>query len=178
VPVASVIARTLGFVVDLIMVKKIGHPRYKEYAIGAVSLEDSFVLYHPEVSEMYVQEEIEYIRRQLRAKYQSLMGDHPPVSPKDKTVILVDDGIATGHTMRAAIRMLRKQRPEMIVLAAPVASAAAIRELSKEADAIQCPLIPPSFKAVGQFYKRFTQMSDEEVKELVDELSKEGLIAQ
>ena|SRR5438067_6701358 len=177
VTIAFVIAEKLGFEMDLILTKKIGHPLHQEYAIGAVSLEDSFVLPHPDVPDSYIKSEIERIQRKLEEMYQKFMDSKKAASLDNKILIVVDDGIATGNTLRATINMLKKHNPRKIVIAVPVASKTAIQLLSKEIDEIVCPLIPESFRAVGQFYENFTQVSDEEVKKLLDILRKEHLVS-
>ncbi|HWJ26079.1 MAG TPA: phosphoribosyltransferase family protein, partial [Flavisolibacter sp.] len=148
VPIAFVIAEDAGFEVDLILTKKIGHPFHPEYAIGAVSLEDSFVIPHPNVSQEYIQSEKERIRKKLDRMYHKFMGQKKPSNHQNRTLIVVDDGIATGNTLLATVNMLRKHQPREIIIAVPVASSSAIDRLSVEVDEIFCPLVPQHFRAV------------------------------
>ena len=163
VPVAYAVAQELNMPVDIVLTKKIGHPANNEYAIGAASLTDYFVLPHTGVSEGYIQNEVKKVRERLQEMYKKFMGGSGPESITGKTVIVIDDGIATGNTLLATVGILRKDHPEKIVVAAPVASASAVLKLSKEADEVVVALIPDEFYGVGQFYEDFQQVSDEEV---------------
>ncbi len=163
VPIAYYVAVQLGFPLDLLLTKKIGHPGNSEYAIGAVSLTDRYVVQHEGVSQEYIEEETERIRKKLKEMYTKFMGDKDPEPIRNKTVIIIDDGIATGNTLLSTISMLRKGAPAKIVIAVPVASRNAIGKLSGMVDEIVCPLVPETFYGVGGFYKNFDQVSDEEV---------------
>jgi len=163
VPIAYYVAVQLGFALDLLLTKKIGHPTNREYAIGAVSLQDRYVVHHQGVSQEYINQETEKIRNKLKEMYVKFMDDKEPADITEKTVIIVDDGIATGNTLLSTIRMLRKHNPTKIVIAIPVASKHAIDRLKDLVNEIVCPLIPNSFYGVGTFYKNFDQVSDEEV---------------
>jgi putative phosphoribosyl transferase len=176
VPIAYVIAGKLGFPVDIVLTKKIGHPLHKEYAIGAVSLTDSYIIPHAEVSKDYIEKETKHIHVRLRKMYSKFMGDEEPENIKGKTAIIVDDGIATGNTLMATVRMLKKSYPDKIIIATPVASNKAIEKLSKEVDEIVCPLVPEIFFGVGGFYEHFDQMTDEEVMFYLDKLRTEKII--
>jgi predicted phosphoribosyltransferase len=157
------VARRLGLPVDLLLSKKIGHPRNKEYAIGAANLTDHFVIEHNEISPHYIQMEIQQIRSKLTEMYKHYMGDTSPINLEGKTVIVVDDGIATGNTILGTVNLLRKQRPMKIVVAAPVASRSAVDKLLKEVDEVAIVDIPEYFTGVGAFYDNFEQVEDEEV---------------
>lgn len=170
VPVAYAVALQLGLPVEIILTKKIGHPTNKEYAIGAASLTDHFVIPHDNVSEAYIQEELKNIRTRLAEMQTRFMGDKEPENLSGKTVIIIDDGIATGNTMLGTIRLLRKKNPGKIVIAVPVASENAVNKLSKEADDVVAVYIPHSFSGVGAFYEDFEQVSDIEVKFYLDKL--------
>jgi putative phosphoribosyl transferase len=170
VPVAYAVAKELGLPLDLILTKKIGHPVNREYAIGAVSLTDAFVVPHPGVSQFYIDREIKTIRERLKEMYRKFMGDNEPEPLAGKTVILIDDGIATGNTLLGTINMLRKSKPSKIVIAVPVASASAVQKLSKVADELVVVEIPEEFYGVGAFYENFEQVSDEEVIYYLDKL--------
>jgi putative phosphoribosyl transferase len=163
VPVAYEVAKEMGWPLDIMLTKKLGHPKQKEYAIGAVGLEDSIIVPHTDVSEEYIIKESKRVRERLKHMRQIFMGNQPAVQVRGKTVILIDDGIATGHTVLAAVQILRKQHPAKIVVAVPVASARAIESLSEEADEMVVVQVPEVFYGVGQFYQDFTQVSDEEV---------------
>jgi predicted phosphoribosyltransferase len=172
VPVAYAVAKELGLPLDLILTKKIGHPVNREYAIGAVSLTDSFVVPHGGVSQTYIDREIKTIRERLKEMYRKFMGDKEPESYVGKTVIVIDDGIATGNTLLGTINMLRKSKPAKIVIAVPVASDSAVQLLSEVADELVVVLIPEEFYGVGAFYENFEQVTDEEVIYYLDKLSR------
>ena len=163
VPVAYVVARELGFPLELVLTKKIGHPMNKEYAIGAASLYDYFIIPDEKVSEEYVQNELSLIRTRLKEMYRKFMGEKEPEPLEGKTVIVVDDGVATGNTLLGTVSLLRKSRPARIVVAVPVASWQAVEKLSKEVDEVIAVLVPDEFYGVGAFYEDFQEVSDEEV---------------
>jgi predicted phosphoribosyltransferase len=165
VPMGCIIARELHLPVDLLMTKKIGHPLNKEYAIGAVTLTDSFIIPHEDVSAGYIERETKRLRQNLQQMYAEYMGNQAPIPLAGKTVILVDDGIATGNTLMVTVKSLRKSGPEKIVIAVPVAPRLAIEKLSRAVDEIICLYTPEYFVGVGGFYENFGQVSDEEVKE-------------
>jgi len=177
VPVAFVVAKELGLPLELILTKKIGHPMNKEYAIGAVSLTDEFIIPHPEASQEYIDNEIDHIRKKLQDMYKKFMGFKEPESLEGRIVIVIDDGIATGNTLLGTINVLRKSKPAKIVIAVPVASQSSVQKLSKEVDEVVAVLIPDVFYGVGAFYENFQQVGDEEVVYYLDklrELSKTG----
>jgi predicted phosphoribosyltransferase len=163
VPVASVIARELSLPMELVLTKKIGHPNNNEYAIGAASLTDYFVIPHENIPEKYVEDELKKIRVRLHEMQQLFMGNKPPVNVKGKIIILVDDGVATGNTLLGTVRVLKKNSPKKIIIAVPVASENAVKKLSAEVDEIVTCLIPKEFYGVGAFYENFEQLEDEEV---------------
>ncbi|MHC2991445.1 phosphoribosyltransferase [Pontibacter sp. HJ8] len=169
VPVAAPIARRLGMPLEVTVSKKIGHPANPEYAIGAVSLEAVAVDERINVPQEYIKAEVERIQESLRKKHRLFMGNRQPVNLKDRVVIIVDDGIATGKTLLSTINLVKKQQPSKIVVAVPVAPYAAIEQFSAIVDEVVCLLVPPYFQAVGQFYQEFTQVSDEEVIGLLQE---------
>jgi len=173
VPVAYAVAKELGLPLDLVLTKKIGHPMNREYAIGAVSLTDSFVIPHRGVSQFYIDREIKTIRERLKEMYRKFMGDKEPESLAGKIIIVIDDGIATGNTLMGTINMLRKDRPSKIVIAVPVASESAVQKLSEVADELVVVSIPEEFYGVGAFYENFEQVSDEEVIYYLDKWRRE-----
>lgn len=170
VPVAYAVARELNFPIEVVLTKKIGHPMNKEYAIGAASLTDYFVIPHDDVSDSYIEEELKRVRIRLKEMYKRFMGDREPENLEGKTVIVVDDGIATGNTLLGTVNVLQKSKPGKIVVAAPVASASAVQKLAKEVDEVVVVMIPKVFYGVGAFYEDFEQVSDEEVMDYLDKL--------
>ena len=172
VPVGAVIAEHLHVPLDIFLVRKLGFPGHEEFAIGAIASGGVRVL-NPSALEMggvspkeidaiAAREEIELERREIEYRGER---SHPKL--EGKTVILVDDGVATGSTMRAAVSALHQQKPAKIIVAVPVASADACELLSREADEVLCAAIPEPFHAVGLWYHDFSQTTDEEVKELL-----------
>lgn len=171
VPVAYAVAKYLGFPVDILLTKKIGHPLNKEYAIGAASLSDFFVVPHEGVTMEYIEQELKNVRERLKEMQRLYLGDRPPVALEGKTVIVIDDGIATGNTILGTIRVLRNSHPAKIIIAVPVASRQAVEKLSKEADEVIALLIPHEFHGVGAFYEDFEQVSDDEVRDYLHEVA-------
>lgn len=163
VPVAYQVSRELNLPMEVVLTKKIGHPMNKEYAIGAASLSGYFVIPHEDVSEEYIADEVSKIKNRLKAMYKSFMGDKAPADITGKTVMVIDDGIATGNTLLGTVNVLKKSKPGKIVIAVPVASKSAIDKLYKEVDEVVAVLIPEIFYGVGAFYDDFEQVSDEEV---------------
>jgi predicted phosphoribosyltransferase len=170
VPVAYAVARELNLPLEIILTKKIGHPSNKEYAIGAASLTDYFVIPHPGITDQYIQEELKEIRARLRQMQERYSHDYMPADIKDKIVILIDDGIATGNTILATIKVLNKGNPAKIIVATPVASQSAVDKLVSEVDEVVVVLIPKEFYGVGAFYQDFDQVSDQEVQNYLENL--------
>jgi putative phosphoribosyl transferase len=171
VPVAYAVAKELGLPVEVVLTKKIGHPMNKEYAIGAASLTDYFIIPHENVSPEYIEQELRRIRVKLKEMHKKFMGDREPETLENKTVIVIDDGIATGNTILGTVNVLRKSKPAKIVIAVPVASGSAVQKLSKEVDEVIAVIIPEEFYGVGSFYEDFEQVSDEEVMFYLDKLN-------
>jgi putative phosphoribosyl transferase len=174
VPIGYYLARFLGFKLDLLMTKKLGHPLNGEFAIGAVGLEDSIIEETENVPPEYIKEKTAEIHEQLKKRYKDFMGEKAPLDLKGKVVIVVDDGIATGRTILATIKMLRSKDPQKLVVAVPVASTEAAERISKEVDDFVCLYTPVPFFGVGRFYKDFSQTTDEEVINLLKELNEKG----
>ncbi|MGZ8543641.1 MAG: phosphoribosyltransferase [Flavisolibacter sp.] len=170
VPVAYEVAKELNMPLELILVKKLGHPSNPEYAIGAVGLNDSYIVPHADVTDFYITSQIQKVRTKLQEMKKKFMGDKDPEELKGKTVIVIDDGVATGNTLLATIRILRKSKPAKIVVAVPVASKSAVQLLSNEVDELIAVLIPETFYGVGRFYDDFKQVEDEEVIYLLNKL--------
>lgn len=176
VPVGFTIAKKLKLPLEIILSKKIGHPFNSEYAIGSVTLHNIILNENiKDVSKEYIQKERLEILNKLKEKYKIFMGEKKQTDLKNKTVIIVDDGIATGNTILAAIEDIKQNKPKEIIVAAPVAPKSVASKLSKLVDDFICLELPIEFMAVGQFYKNFSQVNDEDVIELI-KLSKENKI--
>jgi predicted phosphoribosyltransferase len=172
VPVGGEVARALGALLDVFLVRKLGVPGYEELAMGAVATGEVRVLNDEIVRGLGISEhEIDAIvareMQELARRERLYRGDRLPPDVADRTVILVDDGLATGATMRAAIQALRQQKPARIVVAVPTASPDTCEALKVEADDVICAMTPEPFFAVGHWYEDFTQTTDDEVCELL-----------
>ncbi len=180
VPVAYEVAQALQLPLNICVVRKLGVPDNRELAMGAITAGGVRVLNDAVIRELSISEQsLEQITSaelkevQRRDQLYRMSGDvsssqqfsGPTIL--DRTLILVDDGLATGATMRAAIEVLRSQRPKDIVVAVPVAPRLAYEELQNEVDEVVCVTIPSSFRAIGQWYEDFTQTKDEEVRNLL-----------
>jgi putative phosphoribosyl transferase len=163
VPMGYHIAQELGFPLDIVLIKKIGHPSNPEFAIGAVSSHGSVVTNYPGVPKAYIEQETIRIKELLEDRYKQYVGNRQPVELQDKTVIIVDDGIATGNTMQATINLIKESKPKQIIVAVPVAPPEVLARLTPEVDEMICLEAPDYFAAVSQFYEYFPQVSDEEV---------------
>jgi len=174
VPIGYYLARRLDFPLDLLMTKKLGHPNDEEYAIGAVGLEDSIIDEADDLPEDYIEQGIARIRQQLAQRYKEFMGEKKPVDIQGKIVIVVDDGVATGRTILATLKMLRNKQPGKLVVAVPVASREAAERIRREVDDFICLYAPSPFFGVGRFYRDFSQVEDKEVMMLLKELNAKG----
>jgi predicted phosphoribosyltransferase len=163
VPVAFAIASELGLSLEIVLAKKIGHPLNPEYAIGAASLTDHFITSHEDVPDEYVELELQRIRARLGEMETKFMGERKRVDVKGKTVIIVDDGAATGNTLLSTARLMRKNEPSKIIVAVPVASRQAVKKLATAADEVLALYVPGNFLGVGAYYEVFDQLDDEEV---------------
>lgn len=170
VPVGYVVARELGLPLELVLSKKIGHPYSPEYAIGSVSLHGVVVDENVvDVSSEYIRNEVERLKNILKEKFNLYMGNRKPIDLHNKIVIVVDDGIATGHTIKATIEAIRRSWPKKIVIAVPVAPPSTVIRLSELVDEFICLYTPDDFQAVGRFYKDFSPVEDEVVIRLMKE---------
>ncbi len=173
------IAHELHVPMDIIVPRKIGAPQNPELAIGAVTEDGTIILdqqliEYLRVSESYIREETQ--RQQLEIKRRLTFYRKNITFPnlKDRNVIIVDDGIATGATIQAALSSIRKKNPKSVVIAVPVAPPSTINALKRQADHVVCLFTPTSFSAIGQFYRDFAQTSDDEVIKLL-KLNREEL---
>ena len=170
VPVAYEVAKELNLPLEVVLVKKLGHPLNKEYAIGAVSLSESFVVPHDDVTQQYIVRETERVRARLQEMKQKFLGNKEQEDIRGKIVILIDDGIATGNTLIATLRLLHKLHPAKIVVAVPVIAKSAAERLVEEVDELIALLVPEVFSGVGAFYIDFKQVTDEEVMSCLQSL--------
>ncbi|MBU3741620.1 MAG: phosphoribosyltransferase [Candidatus Kapabacteria bacterium] len=168
VVIGSVIAQQKHCPLGVVLTKKIGHPADAEYAIGAVSLDAVQIdPGHDDVPAAYIEQETLRLRALLRARQAAIAKAHVTPAIAGRTVIIVDDGIATGLTIRVAIMTVRAQHPRRIIVAAPVAAPSIPKELRPLADEIVILSTPRDFMGVGQFYRHFDQVEDDEVERLL-----------
>lgn len=168
-PIGRAVAEALGAPLDVVVARKIGAPGNPEFAIGAVTARGHRVLNEHALRQVmlppgYLEHEAEAQRKVAEAREQRYRGVRAPVDLRGRTAILVDDGIATGMTMRAAIADVRAQRPDQVVVAAPVMPPDTFDDMQRLADHVVALMVPPDFYAVGQFYSDFTQVTDEEAE--------------
>lgn len=163
VPLAYVVAKELGFPMEIVFTKKIGHPSNKEYAIGAASLSDYFVIPHNEVSEDYIQRELQVVRGKLQGMQDKFMPNQKPENLAGKTVIIVDDGMATGNTVLSTMNLVKKKKPAKVIVAVPVASSSAVKMVSKDVDELIVLKTPSDFSSVGEHYENFNDVSEQDV---------------
>jgi predicted phosphoribosyltransferase len=176
VPVGYEVARALGAPLDVFLVRKLGFPGHEEFAMGAIASggvrvlnEEAFRDYPVPMHLVDAAVQREMVELERREK--SYRGSRPHPDLRNKTVVVVDDGLATGSTMRAAVRALRQMNPRAIVVAVPVAARQTCNEFRAEVDDILCLRTPEPFQAVGLWYENFDQTSDDEVHELLDRAS-------
>ncbi len=172
VPVGFQVAEALKAPLDVFLVRKLGVPGHEEYAMGAIASGGVRVINREVVDALGIPNSVidavaAHEQRELERQERLFRGDRPPPVVRGRTVILVDDGLATGATMKAAVQALRQQGPSRIVVAVPVASVEACDEFRSEADEIVCLRTPEPFYAVGLWYEDFSQTTDEEVRELL-----------
>lgn len=174
VPVGYEVAQHLDAPLDIFMVRKIGVPGHEELAMGAIAEGAFRVINHDVVSSLQIpavdierttqREHIELERRAARYR-----GSRPNHEIRDTTAVLIDDGLATGASMRVAVHAVRAQEPAACIVAVPVAPRETCQALEDEADEVVCAVTPTTFQSVGAWYEQFEQVSDEEVEQLLDE---------
>lgn len=174
VPVAYEVAKALGAPLDIFLVRKLGVPGHEELAMGAIASGGVRVLNTWVVEQLGLSDEtIDAVAaeelRELERRERLYRGERPAPEVRGRTVILVDDGLATGSTMRAAVAALRRQQPARIVVAVPVGSRETCAEFQDEADETVCAQTPRPFRAVGLWYEDFAQTTDEEVGQLLQQ---------
>jgi len=177
VPVAYEVAKELRAPLDLFLVRKLGMPGHEEYAMGAIASGGVRVLNDRIVNQGIPADVIDRVTRQelqeLERRERAYRGNRLPPEIRGRTVILVDDGLATGSTMRAAAAALRRLGPKKIVVAVPVAAPETCDEFRSEVDEIVCGETPTPFQAVGLWYDDFSQTTDEEVRDLLERAARE-----
>ncbi len=177
VPVAYEVARALHAPLDVFLVRKLGLPGHEELAMGAIASGGVRVLNEDVVQTLRIPEEViaEVVAdelRELQRRERMYRDDRPPPNVRGRTVILIDDGLATGSTMRAAVAALRRQGPARVVVAVPVAAPSTCEEMAGEVDDLVCARTPEPFRAVGLWYDDFSQTSDDEVYYLLEEAAR------
>jgi putative phosphoribosyl transferase len=173
VVVAFEVAGKLGLPLDVFLVRKLGVPGYEELAMGAIAsggvrVMNEDVLRQINIAQATLEAVTHREEQELRRREEAYRGNRPHLDVKDLTVILIDDGLATGATMRAAVTALRRQKPKEIVIAVPTASPDTCAEFRAEVDDIICGITPMPFHAVGVWYEDFSQTTDQEVQQLLD----------
>lgn len=172
VPVAWEVAAALGADLDVFLVRKLGVPRWPELAMGALASGGRVVMNDDVVSNLHISEDqvrsvIDSETTELRRRELAYRGGRPEADLRGRTVMLVDDGIATGASMLAAVRAVRAAGARSVVVAVPVGPRTACRQLAAEADDVVCATMPVGFDAVGQVYADFHQVTDDEVRTLL-----------
>jgi putative phosphoribosyl transferase len=173
VPVAYQVARALRAPLDVFIVRKLGVPGYEELAMGAIAsggvrVMNEEVIHHLDFPQTVIDSIAQREAKELRRRERLYRGDRPPPNVQGRTVILVDDGLATGSTMRAAAVALRQMRPSKVIVAVPVAAPEICAEFRSEVDEVVCAATPNRFTAVGGCYVDFSQTNDQEVCNLLE----------
>ncbi|GAB2725697.1 phosphoribosyltransferase [Nocardia thraciensis] len=179
VPVAAALRETIGGDLDILLVRKLGVPWQPELAMGAIGegglrVLNEDVMRHSGVSPEQLAETEDLERAELERRQRILRAHAPPISPRNRTVVIADDGMATGATVAVACRILRLHDPRWITVAVPVSSAEALHRIEKLADETVCPLVPRVLGGVGGAYEDFHQLSDDEVLELISAATRDG----
>jgi putative phosphoribosyl transferase len=176
VPVAFEVARALRAPLDVFLVRKLGVPGHEELAMGAIAtggvrVVNEEVTNQMDISSSAIDEVARLEEQELKRRERLYRRDRAPPNVQGRTIILIDDGLATGSTMRAAATALAKMQPSKIVVAVPVAAAETCADLRSEVDEVICGATPEPFMAVGAWYSDFEQTTDQEVRELLDQIS-------
>lgn len=179
VPVAYEVARALQAPLDVIIVRKLGVPGQEELAMGAIASGGGCVLNEDVVRSLGIPEEAihkgaAHEQHEVERRERLYRGNRPACEVHGRTILLVDDGMATGATMRAAIAAVRQRQPARVIIAVPVAASATCEELAAEVDEVVCILRPESLYAVGLWYEHFSQITDQEVADLLEQATHEG----
>ena len=178
VPVAFQVATELQAPLDVFVVRKLGVPAREELAFGAIAsggirFLDSEIVEAVGISGLEIERITAKERQELERREVAYRGERPPLAVQGQTVILVDDGIATGSSMQVAITALRQMKPVRLVVAAPVIPVSTCKRLRREVDELICVQMPASFYAIGEFYENFSQVSDEEVTDLLRRITRQ-----
>jgi putative phosphoribosyl transferase len=166
------VAKKLKLPLDVVVPRKIGAPYNEEYGIGAIT-ETGRVIYDDEAiksvnaTKEYISKKVKEETREAKRRINKYRGSRPPLELKNKTVILVDDGIATGLTMQAAIRSVKDRKAKKVIVAVPLSAKDSLKKIKKEADEVVCLDVPIFFTALGSFYGNFEQTTDKEVIKLL-----------
>ncbi len=170
VPVAAEAARRLALPLDVLVIRKLGVPWSPEVAFGAVG-PGGVIVYNDDVARRLRDDQIEAVQERERTEVvrreQEYRAGKPPLDLSERVAVVVDDGLATGATARAAVLLARKLGAARVVVAVPVGSDEAVQALTELADEVVCPLVPPSFGAVGQYYGDFKQVADDQVRAML-----------
>jgi putative phosphoribosyl transferase len=176
VVVANEVAKALGAPLDIVVTRKIEAPGEPEYALGAVTQEGDVIMDRQAAESLgaspaYLDDQVRKKKQEVKERMQRLRGDAPYPRLEGKVVVIVDDGIATGSSVSAAVMSVKKRRPKEVVVAVPVAPADAVEMLAREGARVVCLETPGPFLAIGDFYGDFDQVEDLEVKRILDERS-------
>lgn len=178
VPVAYEVARALNAPLDVFLVKKLSMPGYEELTMGTVAsggvrILNGEAIHHLGISENMVEAMVQEREQDLQRREKLYRGERPAVEIEDSHVILVDDGLATGANMRAAVQALRERHPKSVTVAVPIGSADTCHQMAREADEVACAMTPDPFYSVGAWYSDFIQITDEEARQLLDHAAHE-----
>ncbi len=174
VVVASEVAEALGAPLDIVVTRKIEAPGEPEYALGAVTQEGDVIMDRQAAESLgagqdYLDSQVKQKREEVRERMSRFRGDAPYPDLAGKVVIIVDDGIATGSSVGAAVMSVKKRKPKEIIVAVPVAPSDAVETLTEDGNRVVCLETPGPFLAIGEFYSSFDQVGDDEVKRILDE---------
>ncbi|MFN5620814.1 MAG: phosphoribosyltransferase [Flavobacteriales bacterium] len=175
VPMGFHIAKALHVPFDILLVKKIGYPGNPELAVGCVSIDGRVIDPEFAIRKEYIDRETKRLQHLLKEREVYLLGNREPLSLAEKSVIIIDDGMATGNSMLAAVQLVRQQSPAKIIVAVPVAAEGAISKLKAAVDELICLHVPEDFQAVGQFYEDFCEVSDTDVRECLSKLNSQSI---